>query len=170
LGNIVVSKADRHGGLIQVSQLLGPKGVAIKQGRLVVASKEVVDLAVIQAVIIFWVKEARRIGSRWVQEICEGVCDKDWIALVVCQKRFGLMVCRVEGGINRNRVGGCAVRFGDGLGGNPTTYGVMGVSNEAVSPVRSRIIVGSLSQGIIRTVSAWINGTTCLKKESGRGN
>ena len=60
----VVGHHGRHGGLVQVRKLLWPKSVAIELGWLVGASKKIVNLVVIKAVIVFGIKEAGGIRCR----------------------------------------------------------------------------------------------------------
>jgi hypothetical protein len=84
-----------------------------------VASKEVVDLAVIQLVIIFRVKKAGQIRSHRARKISKGIGNGNQAPLIISQKRFQAGIFR--GGINGDRIGICGTSLRGSPGWGPTT-------------------------------------------------
>jgi hypothetical protein len=81
----VVRHHGGHGRLVEIDKMLRTEGKTIKSGRLVIAPKEVVDLIIFKAMVIFGIEKARRIGRCWARKISERVCRRDRVAFLVGQ-------------------------------------------------------------------------------------
>jgi hypothetical protein len=81
----VVRHHGGHGGLVEIGKMLRTEGEAIESGRLMITTKECVDLIVVEPMVIFGIEKTRRIGRRGAREVSEGIGGRDRVALIVGQ-------------------------------------------------------------------------------------